>query len=269
MSLAADKPNRKKSTYFATVPPQEILPIVNSGFESSVRGLYVIGDVTGLPLVKVAANQGVEVVTKMEAAGVFERRDADDERLDLVIIGGGPAGLSAAVEAEKRELKYVILERNKAASTVRSFPPGKKVYAEPQFIQNTSELDVDEDLDKDEFLERIGRHDLVIDRPVRPGAAVALAAELGNHLPIGAYGNILGIIEAHVFEEMGEPGTPGLLPRAAHVHQCGHGHDGVAVVFVKDDLEPVVENPALYVTKPIHSCLLEKPSSSDHVIARP
>ncbi|MBI2479290.1 MAG: NAD(P)-binding domain-containing protein [Planctomycetia bacterium] len=157
MAVAASKPGSKKPGYFATVPPQEILPIVNSRFESSVRGLYVIGDVTGLPLVKVAANQGVEVIAKMEAAGVFERGGSDDERLDLVIIGAGPAGLSAAVEAEKRGLKYVVLERNKVASTVRSFPPGKKVYAEPRFIQNTSELDVDEDLDKDEFLERINR----------------------------------------------------------------------------------------------------------------
>ncbi len=141
--------------YFATVPPQEILPIVNSRYESSVRGIYVIGDVTGLPLVKVAANQGVEVLEKMEANGVFKQDHQDDERLDLVIIGGGPAGLSAAMEAEKRGLRYVVLERNKIASTVRSFPPGKKVYAEPQFIKNTSELDVDEDLDKDDFLARV------------------------------------------------------------------------------------------------------------------
>ena len=147
--------SRSPAHYFATVPPQEILPIVDSRYESSVKGIYVIGDVTGLPLVKVAANQGVEVISKMEADGRFKRRDADDERLDLVIIGGGPAGLSAAIEAEKRGLRYVLLERNKVASTVRSFPPGKKVYAEPQFVANTSELDVDEDLDKDEFLSRI------------------------------------------------------------------------------------------------------------------
>lgn len=150
------KPRSKAAQkYFATVPPQEILPIINSRFESSVRGIYVIGDVTGLPLVKVAANQGVEVIERMEADGVFRQRGQDDDRLDLVIIGGGPAGLSAAMEAEKRGLRYVVLERNKIASTVRSFPPGKKVYAEPQFVKNTSELDVDEDLDKDDFLARV------------------------------------------------------------------------------------------------------------------
>ena len=126
-------PRAAAARYFSTVPPQEILPVINSRYESSVRGIYVIGDVTGLPLVKVAANQGVEVISLMEADGIFNRRDGEDERLDLVIVGGGPAGLSAAIEAQKRGLRYVVLERNKVASTVRSFPHGKKVYAEPQF----------------------------------------------------------------------------------------------------------------------------------------
>ena len=138
---------KRQDGYFATVPPREILPIVNSRFESSVKGIFVVGDVTGLPLVKVAANQGVEVITKMEAHGAFNRGVQDDERLDSVIIGGGPAELSAAVEAEKRGLKYVVFERNKVASTVRSIPPGKKVYAEPRFLQNASDLDVDGDLE--------------------------------------------------------------------------------------------------------------------------
>ncbi len=145
----------RRSRYFATVPPQEILPIVDRRFQSSVPGIYVIGDVTGMPLVKVAANQGVEVIRGMAASGLFQRGDDDDGRLDLVIIGAGPAGLSAAVEAEKRGLRYVVLERHRLASTIRSFPPGKKVYAEPRFVQNQSELDVGDDLVKDEFLMRV------------------------------------------------------------------------------------------------------------------
>ena len=146
------RPNKKRGGYFATVPPQEILPIVNSRFESSVRGIFVIGDVTGLPLVKVAANQGREVIEKMERSRLFQNSNDEDERLDLVIVGGGPAGISAAIECEKRNLKYVILERTELANTVRTFPLGKKVYAEPQSIKNISELDVDTDLDRDDFL---------------------------------------------------------------------------------------------------------------------
>ena len=150
--------------YFATVPPQEILPIVDSRFESSVKGLFVVGDVTGLPLVKVAANQGRQVIERMEKSRLFQH-SAEIEGLDLVIVGGGPAGISAAIECEKRGLKYVLIERAELASTVRTFPAGKKVYAEPQAIKNISELDVDSDLDRNDFLEIVEK--TVADRKLK------------------------------------------------------------------------------------------------------
>jgi thioredoxin reductase/Pyruvate/2-oxoacid:ferredoxin oxidoreductase delta subunit len=144
----------KRGKYFATVPAQEILPIVDGRYESNVRGIFLVGDVTGLPLVKVAANQGREVIEGMEKSGVI-RAESNADGLDLVIIGGGPAGIAAAIEASKRGWKYVVLERSNVASTVRSFPPGKKVYAEPRSMESSSELQVDEDRDKDEFLKMI------------------------------------------------------------------------------------------------------------------
>ena len=155
---------KKKSPYFATVPPQEILPIVDGRYESSVKGLFVVGDVTGLPLVKVAANQGRQVIERMEKVNLF-KHSAEQEGLDLVIVGGGPAGISAAIECEKRGLKYVLLERSELANTVRTFPLGKKVYAEPQTIKNISELDVDRDLDRDDFLKIVERS--VADRQLK------------------------------------------------------------------------------------------------------
>ena len=142
--------------YLATVPPQEIVPVIDGSFESSVKGIYVIGDVTGLPLVKVAANQGRDVIESMaDSDAVRSDNQSDEPGLDLVIVGAGPAGISAAIEAHKRGWKYVLLERAQAASTVRSFPPGKKVYAEPRALQNNSELQVAEDLEKDAFLNSI------------------------------------------------------------------------------------------------------------------
>ena len=165
--------------YFATVPPQEILPIVDSRFESSVKGLFVVGDVTGLPLVKVAANQGRQVIEGMEKSRLF-KGSADTEGLDLVIVGGGPAGISAAIECEKRGLKYVLIERSELASTVRTFPIGKKVYAEPQAIKNISELDVDTDLDRNDFLEIVEK--TVADRKLkyREGVEVAKIVKRGE-----------------------------------------------------------------------------------------
>ncbi len=197
--------------FFATVPPQEILPIVNGRFESSVRGIYVIGDVTGMPLVKIAANQGVDVVTRMESDGVFTRGNHDDARLDLVIIGAGPAGLSAAIEAAKRGLKYVVLERHKIASTVRSFPPGKKVYAEPQFVENTSELDFNQDMDKDEFLAHVDG--LVKDKQlhIKQETEVAQVRKLGESRFEVETATGHSFPARHVLVAIGRQGQPRLL----------------------------------------------------------
>ena len=150
------QPRKKKKKYFATVPAQEILPIIDRNFQSSVRGLYVIGDVTGIPLVKIAANHGVDIIEKMEAHGEFEPSQANhNAALDLVIVGAGPAGLSAAIEAEKRGLKYVVLERSEAANTVRGFPPGKKVYSEPRHLKNRSQLSIQGDKEKTTFIQMV------------------------------------------------------------------------------------------------------------------
>ena len=164
---------KKKQSYFATVPPQEILPIVDGRYESSVNGLFVIGDVTGLPLVKVAANQGREVIERMEKSSLFQTPE-DQEGLDLVIVGAGPAGISAAIECEKLGVKYVMLERTALANTVRTFPLGKKVYAEPQTIKNISELDVDRDLDRDDFLQIIEK--TVADRQLKYKEGVVVSS---------------------------------------------------------------------------------------------
>jgi thioredoxin reductase/NAD-dependent dihydropyrimidine dehydrogenase PreA subunit len=182
---SATQPQGKKRGYFSTVPPQEILPIIDGNFQSTVRGLYVIGDVTGLPLVKIAANHGVEVIERMERRGEFggsgKSGSADDGRLDLVIVGGGPAGLSAAIEAGRRNLKYVVLERSHAANTVRRFPPGKKVYSEPRYLQNKSALAVEEDREKSEFLDMVAGAIRDNELNIKEGKEVKKIVKKGEH----------------------------------------------------------------------------------------
>ena len=193
--------------YFATVPPQEILPIVDSRYESSVKGLFVVGDVTGLPLVKVAANQGRQVIEGMEKSRLFKGSE-DLEGLDLVIVGGGPAGISAAIECEKRGLKYVLIERNQLASTVRTFPAGKKVYAEPQSIKNISELDVDTDLDRNDFLEIVEK--TVADRKLkyREGVEVVKIVKRGDQQFVVQCKDGTEFPSRHVVVAIGRQGQP-------------------------------------------------------------
>ncbi len=63
------------------------------------------------------------------------------EHFNLMIIGAGPSGLSAAVRAAEHEMSYVLLESELApASTVRSYLRGKFVMAEPRGLPLRSPL---------------------------------------------------------------------------------------------------------------------------------
>ena len=55
---------------------------------------------------------------------------------DLVIIGAGPAGISAAYEAQKAGLNYVVLEKGLIGNTIYNYPVGlteKKKKKEKEF----------------------------------------------------------------------------------------------------------------------------------------
>ena len=61
--------------------------------------------------------------------------------LDLVIVGSGPAGLSAAAHAATMQLNYVLLESTaEHANTIQRYQKGKHVMAEPGVVPLRSDL---------------------------------------------------------------------------------------------------------------------------------
>jgi CRP-like cAMP-binding protein/Fe-S-cluster-containing hydrogenase component 2/thioredoxin reductase len=60
---------------------------------------------------------------------------------ELIIVGAGPAGLSAAARAQKLGLKYLLLESSPApANTIQRYQKGKHVMAEPAIVPLRSDL---------------------------------------------------------------------------------------------------------------------------------
>src|SRR5678816_2123829 len=53
------------------------------------------------------------------------------ESFDLVIIGAGPAGLSAAYAAAQQGLSYLVLEKGTIADTIRKYPVGRTLFSTP------------------------------------------------------------------------------------------------------------------------------------------
>src|SRR5882724_5532852 len=55
--------------------------------------------------------------------------------LDLLIIGAGPAGLSAAHAAAKEGLSYLVIEKGTIADTIRKYPVGRTLFSTPNELE--------------------------------------------------------------------------------------------------------------------------------------
>ncbi|MFQ5768288.1 MAG: NAD(P)-binding domain-containing protein, partial [Acidobacteriota bacterium] len=109
------------------------VPEVHTDFQTNVPGLYIAGELGGRGLIKNAINEGklaVENIAQALPPGE-KRSDGVAEALDLAIVGGGPAGISAALEAHRIGLSYVVLEQGSLADTIRKYPRRKLLLAEP------------------------------------------------------------------------------------------------------------------------------------------
>jgi len=59
---------------------------------------------------------------------------------DLLVVGAGPAGISAAVRAKQEGLTVLVLERGEVANTIFNFQKKKHVMAEPGMVPLRSDL---------------------------------------------------------------------------------------------------------------------------------
>lgn len=106
------------------------VPVVDASFQSSVAGVYIVGELGGRGLIKNAINEA-RVAVESIAEDLAKFPDRDDDVLDVVIVGAGPAGLSAGLTALGSGLRYAILERGTIADTIRKYPRRKLLLAEP------------------------------------------------------------------------------------------------------------------------------------------
>ncbi|MDC0676436.1 NAD(P)-binding domain-containing protein [Sorangium atrum] len=106
-----------------------------------VPGLHLAGDVTGLPLIKNAIHQGAHAATRIaEDLRQAGPRGASGQELDLIIVGAGPAGISAALRAKELGLSFEVIEQGSVAQSIQSFPRGKLVFDQPLDLPMTGKL---------------------------------------------------------------------------------------------------------------------------------
>src|SRR5712692_10420585 len=54
---------------------------------------------------------------------------------DLIIIGAGPSGLSAAIAAKQRGLDYQVLEQGVLVNSIFRFPPQMVFFTTPELLE--------------------------------------------------------------------------------------------------------------------------------------
>ena len=100
------------------------IPSVAPDFQTNVPGIYVAGELGGMGLIANAVEQGVQTVKNLQITpGVGDH--------DVVIVGAGPAGMGAALQAKKKGLRYLLLEQEEFGGAIRHYPRQKLVMTRP------------------------------------------------------------------------------------------------------------------------------------------
>ena len=103
------------------------LPHIDQDFQTNVNGIYIAGELGGMGLIKNSVEQGQAAVENIIKSGIRK----DDSTYDLIIVGAGPAGISASLMAKKNNLKFETLEQDSLGGTVFTFPRSKIVMTSP------------------------------------------------------------------------------------------------------------------------------------------
>jgi len=108
------------------------LATLTSEHETTIKNLFIIGELGGLALIKNAVNQGRgcidTIVARMEAnKGAKPLPNV----VDVLIVGAGPAGLTASLRAIEKNLNYITIEESEIGGTVAKYPRQKLVMTSP------------------------------------------------------------------------------------------------------------------------------------------
>lgn len=103
------------------------LPHVSQEFETNIPGIFVAGELGGMGLIKNAVEQGKQAVEYF----LKKSYPKSQAKYDLIIVGAGPAGISASLTAAKNNIKFLTLEQDSLGGTVFSFPRAKIVMTAP------------------------------------------------------------------------------------------------------------------------------------------
>jgi len=131
-ACAANCPVEAITLVFGSLKRGVDIPDVSPHYESSVSGIYMAGELTGMGLIRNAVEQATQAVNYIAAARARDNKPAPDDGLDLLIVGAGPAGVAASLAAQEKGLTYLTVEQEPdMGGAVRHYPRRKLVMTAP------------------------------------------------------------------------------------------------------------------------------------------
>src|SRR6516225_9062321 len=115
------------SLVFGTETRGVELPRVGPDFQTNVPGLFIAGELGGMGLIRNAIEQGRQAIESIRSLDGIGRPGV----IDVIIVGGGPAGFSASLAALAHKLRFVTFEQDSFGGTVAHYPRGKLVMTAP------------------------------------------------------------------------------------------------------------------------------------------
>jgi thioredoxin reductase/NAD-dependent dihydropyrimidine dehydrogenase PreA subunit len=176
------------------------LPHVGPDFQTNVPGVFIAGELGGMGLIRNAIEQGRQAID--EIARLPRDRRAD---YDVVIVGAGPAGISASLGAQERGLRYLTIEQETFGGTVAHFPRHKLVMTQPATLPGYGKVNFRE-IDKESLLAFWSKVVSEMDANIAYGERVARIEWTGRAFSVATTQRTFGA--TYVLLSIGRRGTP-------------------------------------------------------------
>jgi thioredoxin reductase (NADPH) len=137
---------------FGTAKRGMDIPFVNPSFETNVENIYIAGELGGMGLIRKAAEQGKQAIDSMIKEKNNLNGDAKPNDYDVIIIGAGPAGLSASLAAKEHNLKCLTIEQEESlGGAIYKYPRNKVAMTQPVILPIIGRVEMF-DISKEELL---------------------------------------------------------------------------------------------------------------------
>ena len=157
------------------------IPHLTGNFETNVPGLFIVGELGGMGLIRNAVTQGREAVDYIAKLD----RSRDEGVLDLVVVGAGPAGMAATLNATKHGLRCVAIDQESIGGTINHYPRRKIVMLAPVEIPMYGKLKVRQML-KEELVDVWNRAIADAQVDIRPGTKMTDIRREGDVLVVSS-----------------------------------------------------------------------------------